>query len=202
MVNQKAEVPQAKKHPEELVNHGDKRIDNYFWLRHAQQAETIAYLEAENAYTEKVMAHTVELQQTLYKEMLGRIKETDLSVPYREGAYFYYSRTEEGKPYSIECRKQGNLDAPEEIILDQNQLAEGKEFCELGVVSVSPNHQLLAYSVDYSGAERYILYFLDLTTKKVYSESIQDTYYSFAWGNDNRTVFYTKVDSTNRPYQL
>ena len=202
MTNQQVEIPKAKKQPRESVNHGDKRVDNYFWLRYREEEETIAYLKAENAYTEKMMGHTVELQQTLYEEMLGRIKETDLSVPYRKGEYFYYSRTEEGKSYSIECRKKGSLDGSEEIILDQNQLAEGKDFCELGVVSVSPNHQLLAYSVDYIGAEQYNLYFLDLTTKKLYSESIQDTYYSFAWGNDNRTIFYTKVDSTNRPYQL
>jgi oligopeptidase B len=193
--------PIAAKRPHELITHGDKRIDNYYWLRQ-QDAETIAYLEAENKYTEGKMQHTAELQQTLYDEMLSRIKETDLSVPYRLKDYYYYSRTEEGKSYGIFCRKYRSLDAPEEILLDQNELAAGKEFFSLGVVSISPNQEILAYSTDTTGAEQYTLFFLELATRKLYSETIPHTYYSFAWGNDNQTVFYTKVDDTNRPYQL
>jgi oligopeptidase B len=134
--------------------------------------------------------------------MLARIKETDLSVPYRHGDYYYYSRTEEGKAYSIYCRKKGKLDAPEEVLLDQNKLAKGYEYFSLGTFQVSPNHQLLAYSVDTTGAEEYTLFFVDLTTFELYPESIAKTYYSLAWGNDNRTIFYTKVDATNRPFQL
>ncbi|MGF1478270.1 MAG: S9 family peptidase [Cyanophyceae cyanobacterium] len=195
-------APRASKQPQILVKHGDERVDNYFWLRERENPETIAYLEAENAYTKEQMKHTEALQERLYKEMLGRIKETDLSVPYRLDDYYYYSRTEEGKAYSIFCRKQGSLDAAEQVLLDQNQLAEGQEFFSVGVLAISPNHQLLAYSTDTSGAEQYTLCFLDLETGKLYSEQIADTYYSFAWGNDNRTVFYTKVDETNRPYQL
>jgi oligopeptidase B len=193
-------IAQKQLHTHSL--HGDERIDNYYWLRERENPEVIAYLEAENKYTESTMQHTESLQTDLYKEMLSRIQETDLSVPSRKDNYWYYTRTEEGKAYSIYCRKEGSLDAPEEILLDQNQLAEGHEYFALGVLSVSPNHQILAYSVDTTGAEKYTLYFLDLNTREVYSQSIPDTYYSFVWANDNQTVFYTKVDSANRPDRL
>ena len=194
--------PVAQKLPQVLVLHGDERVDNYFWMRDRNDLKVIAYLEAENAYTSAMMQHTEALQTTLYEEMLARLKETDLSVPYRKGDYYYYSRTEEGKAYPIYCRKQGSLDASEEVLLDQNELAKGHEYFSLGVFEVSPNHQLLAYSVDTSGAEQYTLFFLDLTTFQLYPERITETYFSLAWGNDNRTVFYTKVDATNRPFQL
>ena len=201
-MTQQSTPPIAAKHPHELVTNGDKRIDRYYWLRQQENSEVIDYLKAENEYTEEMMKHTEELQKSLYDEMLSRIKETDLSVPYRLKDYYYYSRTEEGKGYSILCRKYQNLEAEEEVLLDQNKLAEGKEFFSLGVTSVSPNQQILAYSTDITGAEQYTLFFLDLATRKLYSETITNTYYSFAWGNDDQTVFYTKVDDTNRPYQL
>ncbi|AFY87883.1 S9 family peptidase [Chroococcidiopsis thermalis] len=194
--------PIAAKKPQSLILHNDERVDNYYWLREKENSEVIAYLEAENSYTQTMMQHTEVLQEKLYKEMLDRIQETDLSVPYRKDEYYYYSRTEAGKAYPIYCRKKGSLDAAEEILLDQNTLAEGHEFFNIGVLQVSPNHQLLAYSVDTSGAERYTMYFLDLNTSQLYEQSIEDTYYSFAWGNDNCTVFYTKVDDANRPFQL
>ncbi len=201
-MTKKLTPPIAAKHPHELVTHGDKRIDDYYWLRQQDKPEVIDYLKAENDYTEAKMKHTEDLQKALYDEMLSRIKETDLSVPYRLKDYYYYSRTEEGKGYSILCRKYQSLDAEEEILLDQNELAAGKEFFSLGVTSISPNQQILAYSTDTTGAEQYTLVFLDLAKRKLYSETIPNTYYSFAWGNDNQTVFYTKVDDTNRPYQL
>ncbi len=194
--------PVAKKHPQLFALHGDKRVDDYFWMRDSNDPNVIAYLEAENAYTSAMMQHTEALQTTLYNEMLARIKETDLSVPFYKGGYYYYSRTEEGKSYPIYCRKKGSLDAPEQVLLDQNKLAEGYEFLSLGIFQISPNHQLLAYSVDTNGAEQYTIFFLDLTTFQLYPESITETYLSFAWGNDNQTVFYTKIDSTNRPFQL
>lgn len=194
--------PIAPKQPQVLTNHGDKRIDDYFWMRDSNDPKVIAYLEAENAYTEAMMQHTEPLQSTLYNEMLARIKETDLSVPYRQADYYYYSRTEEGKSYPIHCRKKGSIDGIEEILLDQNELAKGYEYFSLGTFKVSPNHQVLAYSIDTSGAEQYTLFFLDLTTFELYPETITDTYFSLAWGNDNCTVFYTKVDSANRPFQL
>ena len=194
--------PIAPKHPYVHVLHGDERLDDYFWLRDRDNPDVMAYLEAENAYTEIKMEHTRSLQDTLYQEMLSRIQEDDLSVPYREGEFYYYTRTETGKAYPIHCRKLGSLDAAEEILLDQNQLAEGHEYFQLGVFEISPNHQLLAYSVDTTGAERYTLFFLDLATRELYPETIPDTYVAFEWGNDNQTVFYTQVDAAHRPDKL
>ncbi|MBD2082140.1 S9 family peptidase [Leptolyngbya sp. FACHB-17] len=193
--------PIAPKRPYVHQLHGDERIDDYFWLRERDNPEVIAYLEAENAYTETIMQHTESLQADLYDEMLSRIQEDDLSVPYRRGEFYYYTRTETGKAYPIHCRKYQSLDAPEEVLLDQNQLAEGTEYFSLGVLEVSPNQQLLAYATDTTGAERYTLFFLDLTTRQLYPESIPDTA-SFAWGNDNQTVFYAQIDPANRPYKL
>ena len=194
--------PSAEKQPQVLELHGDRRIDDYFWLRDIENNKAIAYLEAENAYTEAMMQHTEALQTKLYNEMLARIQETDLSVPFRKDDYYYYSRTEEGKAYPIFCRKKGSLDAPEEVLLDQNELAQGHEFFSLGVFQISPNHEILAYSTDTSGSEQYTLFFLDLNTFQLYSESIPETYFSLTWGNDNQTVFYTKINAANRPYQL
>ncbi|MBW4445951.1 MAG: S9 family peptidase [Spirirestis rafaelensis WJT71-NPBG6] len=194
--------PSAEKQPQVLELHGDRRIDDYFWLRDIENPKAIAYLEAENAYTEAMMQHTEALQTKLYNEMLARIQETDLSVPFRKDDYYYYSRTEEGKAYPIFCRKKGSLDAPEEVLLDQNELAQGHEFFSLGVFQISPNHEILAYSTDTNGSEQYTLFFLDLNTFQLYSESIPETYFSLTWGNDNQTVFYTKINAANRPYQL
>ncbi|KZL50571.1 oligopeptidase B [Nodularia spumigena CENA596] len=194
--------PIAEQQPEVLELHGDRRIDNYFWMNDLENPKVTAYLEAENAYTAAMMEHTEALQTQIYNEMLARIKETDLSVPFRKDEYYYYSRTEEGKAYSIHCRKKGSLDAPEEVLIDENELAKGHDFFELGVFDISPNHQILAYSFDTSGSEQYTLYFLDLNTHQLYPETIAETYFSFAWGNDNQTGFYTKIDAANRPYQL
>ena len=198
----KMSPPVAQKQPYVLSSHGDERVDNYFWMRDRHDPKVIAYLEAENAYTSAMMQHTEVLQKNLYDQMLARIKETDLSVPYRKGEFYYYSRTQEGKAYSIYCRKKGSLAATEEVLLDQNELALGHEFLSLGVFQVSPNHQLLAYSVDTKGDERYTLFFLDLATRQLYPESITETSSAFAWGNDSQTVFYTQVDPTNRPFKL
>ena len=195
-------LPVADKQPQILELHGDRRIDNYFWMRDAENPKVIAYLEAENAHTAAMTQHTEKLQTRLYDEMLARIKETDLSVPYRKDEYYYYSRTETGKAYRIYCRKKGSLDASEEVLLDENKLATEHDFFELGVFAISPNHQILAYAVDTSGSEQYTLFFLNLDTHQLYPENIPDTYVSFAWGNDNQTGFYTKLDDANRPYQL
>ncbi|MDX2244352.1 MAG: S9 family peptidase [Leptolyngbyaceae cyanobacterium bins.302] len=193
--------PIAAKHPQLLTAHGDERVDEYYWLRDRDNPEVLTYLEAENEYTKVKMQHTEALQMALYDEMLGRIQETDLSVPYQKGEFYYYTRTETGKAYPIFCRKQGNLDAAEEVLLDQNLLAEGHDFLELGVLTVSPNHRVLAYSIDTSGAERYVLRFLDLKTHDHFPEEIPDTA-AVVWGNDNQTVFYAQLDEANRPYKL
>jgi hypothetical protein len=136
---------------------GQEMVDNYFWLRQRDNPEVIAYLEAENSYTDAVMRHTETLQDKLYKEMVSRIKETDLSVPVKWGDYYYYSRTEEGKQYKIYCRKQKSLEAEEEVMLDVNQLAQGHDYYDLGEYQISPNHRLLAYVFDTTGGERFIL---------------------------------------------
>jgi oligopeptidase B len=194
-------APIAQKHPHRLTIHGDERLDDYYWLRERDNPDVIAYLAAENAYTSAQMAHTEALQIALYDEMLGRIQETDLSVPYRKGEFYYYTRTETGKAYPIFCRKLGTLDAPEEILLDQNSLAAGFDFLELGVLTVSPDHRVLAYSIDTTGAERYTLKFLNLTTREHFPEEIPETA-AVVWGNDNQTIFYAQLDEVNRPYKL
>src|ERR1700693_4351829 len=156
--------PVAKIVPKESTVHDDTRVDNYAWLRDRTNPEVTAYLEAENQYTEQVMAPAKPLQETLYKEILGRIQETDLSVPVKRDDYFYYTRTEEGKAYSIYGRKHGSLDSPEEILLDANVLAEGQSYFRLGNFAVSPDHQLLAYSMDLEGDESYTIFVKNLAT--------------------------------------
>src|SRR5208282_1534636 len=156
--------PIAKILPKEITVHGDTRIDNYFWLRDRADPDTIAYLEAENHYTESVMKHTEPLQASLYSEMLGRIKQTDSSVPVKRDDYYYYTRTEQEKQYSFYCRKRGSPDAPEELLLDANALAEARKYCRVGNFSVSPNHRLLAYSADFEGDEKYTIRVKDLDT--------------------------------------
>jgi len=181
---------------------GDVRVDNYFWLRNRDDSAVTAYLEAENAYTAAVMKHTETFQKKLYDEMLGRIKETDLTVPYREDSFYYYMRMEEGKQYSIQCRKKGSLDAPEEILLDINPMAVGHDYFELGTFSVSPDHRLLAYSVDTAGSEVFTLYVKDLTTGAMLSDTIPNTSYTVHWAADNSTLFYTTLDEIVRPDKL
>ncbi|MBE9069820.1 S9 family peptidase [Leptolyngbya cf. ectocarpi LEGE 11479] len=193
--------PIAKKQPKSLETHGDVRVDNYYWLCDRNSPDTLDYLNAENDYAEAQTAHTKDFKKALYDEMLGRIQETDLSVPTKDGDYFYYSRTEEGKAYRILCRKQGSLDAPEEILLDENKLAEGHEFFALGDYEISLNHQLLAYAIDTDGSERCTLIFKDLATGKLFPEEIEDIS-EVIWANDNRTTFYTRLDEAHRPYQV
>jgi oligopeptidase B len=203
-LNMKVEPPVAKKVPHTEVQQGVEVEDPYFWLRDDERsdAEVLAYLEAENEYTEAVMKPTEAFQQTLYDEMLSRIKETDLSVPVRFGDYFYYERTEEGEQYRYHCRKKGSLDAEEEVILDENALAEGHDYFRVGAFAVSPDHNLLAFSVDYDGGEEYTVLFKNLATGEMLPDEIPGTYYSLEWAADNRTVFYNTLDSAHRPYRL
>ncbi len=193
--------PVAKIIPKVDTIHGEVRVDNYFWLRDKTNPEVISYLEAENKYMEAKTAHTKPLQEKLYQEMLGRIVETDLDVPERLDDYFYYTRTEEGKQYRIHCRKHRSLEAPEEILLDVNKEAEGFEHFDVGAFEVSPDHRLLAYSVDTTGAEEYTIHIRDLATGQNLSDAIPNTY-SVEWAADNRTLFYTTLDPTHRPYRL
>jgi len=193
--------PVARIVPRVETVHGELRVDDYFWLRDRGDPDVVAYLEAENRYTAGVMRHTEGLQERLYQEMRQRIKETDLSVPERLDDYFYYSRTEAGGQYPIFCRRQGEL-GDEEILLDQNPLAAGHGYFRLGASAVSPDHRLLAYSVDTSGAEEFTLFIKDLGTGALFPESIVSTSHDVAWANDSRTLFYTALDQAHRPCRL
>ncbi|HET7230160.1 MAG TPA: S9 family peptidase [Longimicrobium sp.] len=196
--------PVARMVPRADTTLGDVRIDPYFWLRDDRRQDTavINYLNAENRYTESMLAHTSALQERLFQEMKGRIKETDLSVPERVGEYWYYSRTEAGKQYPIYARKRGTLSAPEEVVLDVNQLAEGKRYFSLGSQLVSPDGRLLAFSTDTSGAERYTLMVKNLATGQILPDRITGSNGNVAWAADNRTLFYGTSDAANRPYRI
>ncbi len=194
--------PIAQKIPKELVLHGDTRVDPYFWMRERSDPATIAYLEAENAYTDAMMSPVEPLRKRIYDEILSRIQQTDLSVPARDGDFFYYFRTEEGKQYPIWCRKQGSLTATEEIVLDGNILAEGQAYFALGGMDVSDDHRLLLYSVDTNGSESYTVHIKNLHTGELLPDTIPDTSAGLTWAGDNRTFFYTTFDETHRPEKV
>ena len=198
----KAAPPVAAKKPHESEVHGIKRVDDYFWLREKENPAVIKYLEDENAYTDVMMKHTKATQTKIYEEMLSRIKETDLTAPYKLGDYYYYSRTVEGLNYPIHCRKKGSMEAEEQVIMDENKMAEGKDYFAVGSFEVSPDGKMLAYSVDYLGNERYTLKVMDIDSGKDLGDKVEDTYYSVEWANDNKTIFYNRVDEANRPYKL
>jgi len=189
--------PVAAKKPQVSEKFGDKRVDDYFWLREKSNAEVTDYLKAENAYTQTVLGPMKGFQETLYKDMLSRIKETDENVPYKKGAYWYYSRTEAGKQYSIHARKKGSLEAKEEITLDLNEIGKGKKFVGLNAYAVSPNGQLLAFAMDFTGFRQYTLQFKDLASGKVLDDKIERVT-AVAWANDNKTVFYVTEDATTK----
>jgi len=187
--------PVAKVEPVELTNHGHTRVDPYFWLRDRENPEVIAYLEAGNAYTDAMMVKTGTLQDRIFEEIKSRIKQDDSTVPYQYGDYFYYNRYEEGKQYPIIARRKGSLEANEEVMLDVNELAEGKMFLDVSD-DVSPKHDILAYAADSVGRRIYTLFFKDLTTGKLLDDVIPDVTYNFEWANDGRTIFYTRQDPT------
>ena len=196
--------PVARIVPKQDTTLGDVRIDNYAWLRDdaRKDAAVISYLEEENRYTEAMTRHTAALQEKLFQEMKGRIRETDLSVPERIGEYFYYSRTETGKQYPILARKRGSLTAREEVLIDQNAMAEGKRYFSLGAYEVSPDARLLAFAVDTTGAERYTMMVKDLSTGRVLDDRMEQVNGSVEWAADNRTLFYGKSDAANRPHRI
>jgi oligopeptidase B len=193
--------PVATKTPRVDTLHGDIRQDDYFWLSEKDNPDVLAYLRAENAYTDEVTKPTAAFQASLYQEMLARIKEDDSTVPYRRGGHFYYSRTEKGKQYPIYCRKAGSLDAPEEIMLDLNALAVGHPFFSLGASAVSDDGNLLAYTTDITGFREYTLYVKDLRTGRLLPRPIERVA-SVAWAADDTTLFYVIEDAAKRPYQL
>ncbi len=197
-----AAPPVAKKIPHAITVHGDTRIDDYFWMRDRSDPDVLAYLEAENAHTAGIMQASAGLREQLYNEILGRIQEDDSTVPMPVDDYFYYNRTEKGRAYGIACRKHGALDATEQILLDSNLLAHGQKYFQLGNFSVSPDHQLLAYSVDIEGDEAFTIRIKDLRTQTLLADEIPNTYYTLEWASDNRTFFYTVLDESMRPYQV
>ncbi|UCH11794.1 MAG: S9 family peptidase [Fidelibacterota bacterium] len=195
--------PMAKIIPRQLEKHGDVRTDDYYWLRERENPEVIAYLEAENKYTQQMMAHTEKLQAKLFNEIKGRIKQDDSSVPYKKDDYYYYTRYEDGKEYPIYCRKKESLENPEEIMLDVNVLAEGHDFFSVWGVVVSSGQDLLAFGADTVGRRIYTIHFKNLTTGAMIEEVIPSVTGMSAWANDNKTLFYVKQDpSTLRWYQI
>jgi len=195
------EAPLALRASRAITVHGRTLSDDYGWMREKDDPRVRAYLEAENAYTRAVMQSTETFQESLYQEMLARIKETDMGVPYRYGAYDYYSRTEAGKDYPIYCRRRRVDAAAEEIILDMNALAEGFEFFSLGALAVSPDANLLAYSTDVTGFREFTLQVKDLRSGELLAERVEKTR-SVAWANDSTTLFYVKEDAAKRAWRL
>ena len=195
--------PVAKKVPKHLEKHGHVRIDDYYWLKERDNPKAVEYLKVENEYTDLVMAHTEGIQQTLFEEFKGRIKQTDMSVPYKQDDYYYYRRYEEGKEYPIYCRKKGVLESEEEIMLNVNELAEGHEFISVRRGVISYNQDLLAYAVDTVGRRIYTIRFKNLVTGELLEDEIPQVTGNVAWANDNKTVFYTKQDPvTLRSYRV
>jgi oligopeptidase B len=193
--------PMAEKKSKTTNIHGETLVDDYFWLREKTNPAVISYLESENAHTAAVMKPTEAFQAALYKELLGRIKQTDTQVPYRQDGYFYYSRTVEGQQYPIYARRKGSMTAPEEITLDLNELAKGHPYTGLGTYNVSDDSNLLAYSMDHDGHRDYILHIKDLRTGKELPDQLGKVVYAF-WGPDNKTLFYGREDAAKRPHQV
>ncbi|HYN41457.1 MAG TPA: DUF1028 domain-containing protein [Thermoanaerobaculia bacterium] len=194
-------VPSAKKVPKVTEIHGEKLVDEWFWLRDKQNPDVKAYLDAENAYTDAVTAPGEALRQRLYDEAVGRIKETDLSVPYRHRGFYWYSRTEKGQQYPISCRKNGSLDAAEQVVLDLNEIAKTEKFVGRGAYVPSDDGNLLAYTIDTTGFRLYTLQVKDLTTGKLLADKVEKVN-SVAWAGEGKTLFYVVEDSAKRPYRL
>lgn len=199
------EAPVAKKIPKELTVHDDTRIDNYFWMRlsdeqknaetpDAQTQDVLDYLNAENDYLSKAMAHTTELQDKLYNEIVGRIKKDDQSVPVNDNGYSYYTRFEEGDDYALYCRKKLEEGAQEEIMLNGPEMAKGHAYYGFGGRSVSPNNKMLAFAIDTVSRRQYTIYFKNLETGELLEDKLSNTGGSATWANDGKTVFYTTKD--------
>jgi len=210
-----AAAPTAKRTTAKRAHHGDVIVDEYEWLADKDDPDTISFLERENAYTEAMTAGQADLRDAIFAEIKGRTKETDLSVPTRKRGWWYYSRTVEGRQYGLHCRsavladgerppmtEDGSALPGEQVLLDENELANGKPFFSLGSFVVSPDGGQLAYSTDYAGDERYTMRFKDLVTGEVAADEIPGTYYGAAWSRDGSALFYVTVDDAWRPYRI
>jgi oligopeptidase B len=192
-----------KKIPTLLEKHGHVRVDNYYWLRQRDNPEVIKYLNDENEYGAKEMAHTREFEERLFDEIKGRFKQTDMAVPYKRDDYYYYTRFEQGKEYPIYARKRRSLEQPEEVMLDANALAEGHEFFSIGGSAVSAGQDILAYAVDTQGRRIHIAYLKNLTTGEMLADALPNVTENLVWANDNKTLFYAKQDETTlRQFQI
>jgi oligopeptidase B len=211
--NQNPKPPIAKKIPLKMTTHNDTRVDDYFWMRlsdeqknaetpDAQTQDTLDYLNAENDYTKQVLAHTEDFQKKLFDEIVGRIKQDDESVPYADNGYFYLTRFEEGKEHPIYVRKKGNLEATEEIMLDENELAKPFDYYKIAGKSVSPSNQIVAFGEDTVSRRIYTIRFKNLTTGEMLPDVIENTTGGTVWANDNQTVFYTRKDESLRSYKI
>ncbi|MGY0408128.1 MAG: S9 family peptidase [Polaribacter sp.] len=205
MKSTNAKTPIADKQPTKLEKHGDERIDNYFWMRlsdeqklakikDTQTKKVITYLEEENAYYDKVTAHTKDFEEQLFQEMKGRIKEDDSSVPYKDNGYFYSTSFEKGKQYPIFSRKKGTLEAKEEILFDVNKMAKGFDYFQLGGLNISEDNKLAVFAIDTVSRRQYVLRIKNLETGEIYKDIIENTTGGSVWANDNKTIFYTKKD--------
>jgi oligopeptidase B len=194
--------PDATKKPHKITVHGDTRVDSYYWMRltdkqksakkfDSQTSEVVDYIAAENEYTQSSLNHTKKFQNKLFEEIVGRIKKDDVSVPYLDNGYYYYTRYEKGREYAIRCRKKGSLDSPEEIILDENKLAEGYDYFAVSGMNVSPDNEWLAFGVDTLSRRFYEVHFKNLRSGDILEQTIPNTTGGVAWANDNQTVFYT-----------
>lgn len=184
--------PVAEKIEKKLVTHGHERVDPWYWMNQRDDQRVLDYLNAENAYTDAVMAHTKELQKQLYDEIIARIKQDDASVPYKKDGYYYYTRFEEGREYPLHCRKKDNLDNQEEVLLNVNEMAEGNAYFHVGSYGISTNNQFMAYTVDNVSRRLYSIHIKDLMTGELFPEVIPNVSGSVAWANDNKTIFYVR----------
>ncbi len=200
---QEPKPPVARVAAVKLEKHGETRIDNYFWLKERENPEVTSYLKAENAYTDAVMAQTAGLQAKLFEEFKTRIKQTDESAPYRRDGYFYYTRVEAGKDYPIYCRRKGEMEAPEQVMVDVNQVAAGHGFCSIPPPSVTSDGKIMAYAADLVGRRFYDVRFRNLETGKEYPDVIRDVTGMMTWAEDNRTLFYARQHpDTLRSYRI
>ena len=195
--------PVAPIRPFKVVGHNQTRTDNYYWLRERNNPEVIAHLKSENAYLDSTLAGVKPLRETLVNEFRKRIRQNDESAPWRKDGYLYYTRMVEGKNYPVLCRREGSMDAPEQVMVDGNKEGEGKSFFSIGSMDVSPDHKLLAWAADVVGRRRFTLRFRDLATGRDLAETLTDISSEVAWANDNKTVFYIRKDpQTLRAYQV
>lgn len=193
--------PVARRIPKTTSIHGDTLVDDYFWLREKTNPEVIEYLETENAYTDSMMQGSEAFQESIYEEMLSRIQETDVRVPYIKDGFYYYSRTEKGKQYPIYCRKKDNLESDEEVLLDLNEIGKGHDYTAIGAYSVSDDGKMLAYSVDFTGYRVYKFQLKNLETCQMLPDDLGNVHQVF-WANDNLTLFYSIEDDAKRAYRI